>query len=207
MLSSFSYGKIKAHFLSRGYRVRLPFLGAVKLKRELPEGIPYEVRLRKQDGRWYASINYWKPPVTAEDKTHVFGGVDVGQTPLAVDSELVHYENPKALQKHLRQLQRWQRASARRAPGSRGWCEAQRRIAAVHRRVTGLRENAHHQLSRLLVRKYAVLAIERLNVAGMDKLRHQARSIREAAIGGLLQKLRYKAGLGTVHNQVGYGVC
>ena len=174
-------------------RIRLPYLGSVKLKRDLPEGIPYEVRLRKQDGRWYASINYWKPPVTAEDKTHVFGGVDVGQTPLAVDSELVHYENPKPLEKHLRQLRRWQRASARRTPGSRGWREAQRRIAAVHRRITGLRENAHHQLSRLLVRKYAVLAIESLNVAGMDKLHHQARSIRDAAIGGLLQKVRYKA--------------
>ena len=177
-----------------GYqRIRLPYLGSVKLKRELPEGIPYEVRLRKQDGRWYASINYWKPPVAAEDKTHVFGGADVGQNPLAVDSELVHYENPKALQKHLRQLRRWQRASARRTPGSRGWSEAQRRLAAIHRQITGLRENAHHQLSRLLVRKYAVLGIENLNVAGMDKLPHQARSIRDAAIGGLLRKLRYKA--------------
>ena len=54
-------------------------------------------------------------------------------------------------------------------------------------------ENAHHQLSRLLVGKYAVLGIETLNVAGMDKLRHQARSIRDAAIGGLLRKIRYKA--------------
>ena len=48
-------------------------------------------------------------------------------------------------------------------------------------------------MSRLLVGKYAVLGIESLNVAGMDKLRHQARSIRDAAIGGLLRKIRYKA--------------
>ena len=64
---------------------------------------------------------------------------------------------------------------------------------AIHRRINGLRENAHHQVSRLLVRKYAVLAIESLNVAGMDQLPHQARAIRDAAIGGLLQKIRYKA--------------
>lgn len=48
-------------------------------------------------------------------------------------------------------------------------------------------------MSRLLVGKYAVLGIESLNVSGMDKLRHQARSIRDAPIGGLLQKVRYKA--------------
>ena len=76
---------------------------------------------------------------------------------------------------------------------SRCWGEAQQRINAIHRRINGLRENAHHQLSRLLVRKYAVLAIESLNVAGMDKLPHQAKAIRDAAIGGLLQKIRYKA--------------
>ena len=174
-------------------RIRLPYLGSVKLKRELPEGMPYEVRIKKQDGQWYASVNYWKPPVVAEDKTHVFGAVDVGQNPLAVDSELVHYDNPRSLGKHLRKLRRWQRALARRTVGSRGWHEAQRRVNAIHRRIVGLRENAHHQLSRLLVGKYAVLGIESLNVAGMDKLRHQARSIRDAAIGGLLRKIRYKA--------------
>ena len=77
--------------------------------------------------------------------------------------------------------------------GSSGWYKAQRRIDSCHRRVRGLRENAHHQLSREVVRKYAVLGIETLNVSGMDKLRHQAKAIRDAAIGGLLQKVRYKA--------------
>ena len=38
-----------------------------------------------------------------------------------------------------------------------------------------------------------MLAIESLNVAGLDKLPHQAKAIRDAASGGLLQKIRYKA--------------
>ena len=174
-------------------RIKLPYLGSVKLKRELPDGIPYEVRIKKENGFWWASVNYWKPPVDAEEKTHLCGAVDVGITPLAVDSELVHYDNPKALGQSLRKLRRWQRALARRTVGSQGWHEAQDHVAAIHRRIVGLRENAHHQVSRRLVRKYAVLAIESLNVAGMDRLRHQAKAIRDAAIGGLLQKIRYKA--------------
>ena len=174
-------------------RIKLPYLGSVKLKRELPEGIPCEVRISRQNGRWYASVNYWRPPVDAEEKTHLCGAVDVGIAPLVVDSELVHYDNLKALYQMLRKLRRWQRVLARRTVGSRGWREAQQRINAIHRRINGLRETAHHQVSRLLVGKYAVLAIESLNVAGMDKLRRQARSIRDAAIGGLLQKICYKA--------------
>ena len=174
-------------------RIRLPYLGSVKLKRELPHGLSYEVRIKRDNGVWYASINYWKPPAGAEEKTHLCGAVDVGINPLAVDSELAHYDNPRALDRSLRKLARWQRALARRTVGSRGWHEAQQRINAIHRRINGLRENAHHQVSRLLVRKYAVLAIESLNVAGMDKLPHQAKAVRDAAIGGLLQKVRYKA--------------
>ena len=173
-------------------RIRLPYIGSVKLAQQLPPGIPYEVRISKKNGQWNISINYWKPPVT-ENKTYVFGAVDVGINPLAVDSELTHYENPKALYQHQRQLQRWQRTQSRRTPGSKGWQEAQRRINSLHKRINGLRSNAHHQLSRHLVRKFAVLAIESLNVAAMDKLPNQAKAIRDAAIGGLLDKIRYKA--------------
>ena len=120
------------------------------------------MRIRKENGSWNASVNYWKPPVDAGEKTHLCRAVDVGITPLAVDSQLVHYENPKALGQSLRKLARWQRVLARRTVGSRGWHEAQRRVAAIHRRIIGLRENGRHQVSRLLVRKYAVLAIESL---------------------------------------------
>ena len=187
--SGMTYVKYDGH-----RRIRLPYIGSVKLKRELPEGIPYEATIKKQHGTWYISIAYWAPPKPSESKTHAAGGVDVGQSPLAVDSNLVHYENPNPLGKSLKQLARWQRALDRRTPGSRGWRQAQQRVNNIHKRIFNLRNNAHHQLSSLLVRKYQVLAIEDLNAAGMDKLRSQARSIRDAAIGGLLRKIRYKAG-------------
>ena len=44
-------------------RIRLPYLGSVKMTRALPDGIPYEVTIRKRNGRWYASVAYGKPPV------------------------------------------------------------------------------------------------------------------------------------------------
>ena len=101
--------------------------------------------------------------------------------------------NPKAYNQAQRQLRRWDRSLSRRTPGSRGCAEAQRRIDKLNRRIRGLRPNAHHQTGRDLVRKFAVLGIETLNVAGMDKLGSQAKAIRDAGIGGLLEKVRYKA--------------
>ena len=79
-------------------RIRLPYLGSARMTRHLPEGIPYEVTIRKSNGRWYASVAYWKPPVTPPDReTQSVVGVDVGINPLAMDSDGVTYDNPRAI--------------------------------------------------------------------------------------------------------------
>ena len=71
-------------------RIRLPYLGSVRMTRPLPDGFPYEVSVRKHNGRWYASVAYWKPPIqTPCRETQSAGGVDVGINPLAVDSDNV----------------------------------------------------------------------------------------------------------------------
>ena len=175
-------------------RIRLPYIGSVKMTRTLPEGMPYEVTIRKRNGRWWASIAYWKPPVAPPSReTQSVGGVDVGIKPLAVDSGGEHYENPKALESALRRLRRWQRAQARRTPRSRGWWEAQRRIDATQRRIIGLRSNAHHHVSRALVGKYHTIGIESLNVAGMIRAGLQSKALSDAGMSGLLSQVRYKA--------------
>ena len=175
-------------------RIQLPYLGSVRMTRSLPEGIPHEVTVQKRNGRWYASVSYWKPPIAPPDRENQsVGGADVGITPLAVDSDGVEYQNPQAYGSALRKLRRWQRAQARRTPGSRGWWEAQRRLDQAHRRVIGIRNNAHHHVSITLVRKYHTLGIETLNVAGMIKAGLQSRALADAGMSGLLDQIRYKA--------------
>ena len=175
-------------------RIRLPYLGSVRMTRLLPDGIPYEVSVRKHNGRWYASVAYWKPPIqTPCRETQSAGGVDVGINPLAVDSDNVTYDNPRGYYQTQRRLKRWQRAQARRTEGSRGWWEAQRRIDSAHRRATGLRNNAHHQVSRALVGKYHTLGIETLNVAGMIRAGLQPKALADAGMASLLNQIRYKS--------------
>ena len=175
-------------------RLHLPYLGSVRMTRSLPEGIPYEVTIRRRNGGWYASVAYWKPPIAPPNRENQsVGGADVGINPLAVDSDGTEYPNPKAYGKALRKLHRWQRAQSRRTPGSRGWWEAQHRLDQAHRRVTGLRNNAHHHVSRELVRKYHTLGIETLNVAGMIKAGLQSKALSDAGMASLLEQIRYKA--------------
>ena len=176
-------------------RLRLPHIGSVKLRHGLPDGaVVSKVTIKRLNGRWYASLSLRVPDKAQEQKPQPAGGLDVGISTLAVESDGTEHENPRALRCSLRALRRWQRAQSRRKSGSRGWHEAQRRIDGCQRRIAGLRNNAHHQLSRSVVRKYRVLGVETLNVFGMDKLRWQAQAIRDAAIGGLLRKVEYKCG-------------
>ena len=193
-------------------RLRLPYLGSVRMTRSLPQGIPHEITIRRRNGRWYASVAYWKPPMAPPQReTQSVGGVDVGISPLAVDSGGDHpnakshyqpaptasgqwqYPNPRGYEQALKTLRRWQRAQARRTPDSRGWWQAQRRIDRAHRKARGLRNNAQHHVSRALVQKYHTLGIESLNVAGMLRSSLQSRALSDAGMYSLLRQIRYKA--------------
>ncbi len=182
-------------------RIRLPVIGSLKLSRTLPDGIiPHEVTILKSCGKWYAAIQYWKPPVPPHDRdTQATGGLDVGINPLAAvasggpESEGQEIPTLKGYYQAERQLRRWQRAQSRRAKSSRGCAEARRRIDQLHRRITGLRNNAHHQLSSALVRQFHTIGIESLNVKGMIAAGLQAKAMTDAGISGLLSKIRYKA--------------
>ncbi len=150
-------------------RIKLPYLGSVKLAHTLPKGIIHEAHISFRNGQWLLSINYWKPPVAPpEPDTRILeGGADTGINPSATDSEGQTWENPKAYYHAQNKLARWQRAQARRTRGSHGWWEAQRRIDRLHRRITNLRNNATHLMTSELVHKFQHLVIEDLHVTGL----------------------------------------
>ena len=186
-------------------RIRLPTIGSLKLTSPLPaDFIPVSARIFHANGRWMISLNGYAPPLpqTACD-TQAAIGTDVGINPLAVsvdtDGVVVTDDNPKAYYRNQRKLAKWQRRQARRKPGSRGYKEAQRHIDRCHRSNAGIRSNAQHHISKRIATGYYAVGIESLNVKGMDQLRFQAKAIKDAAIGTLLHRIRYKAAWHGVH--------
>ena len=173
-------------------RVRLPLIGSVKLAHTLPKGIYHEAHIKRGNGRWYISLKLWKAPEPMPGKDdRKTGAVDTGINPHATDSDGDVYENPKAYYAMERKLRRWQRAQARRTRGSRGWWEAQDRIDRCHRRIQGLKQNAQHQMTSTLMKKYSTLVIEDLNVRGMmhgTTPKAQA----DASMGQIRRQLEYK---------------
>ena len=175
-------------------RLHLPNLGSLKLAHTLPKGIIYEAHISYRNGQWVLSINYWKEPSEKPnpDDRIPQGAVDTGITPLATDSEAQTWENPKAYYAAERRLARWQRAQARRTPGSRGWWEAQHKIDRLYRRINGLRKNSQHRMTSELTNKFQNLVIEDLNVAGMMQGR-TPKAQADAGIAEIKRQLIYKA--------------
>lgn len=78
---------------------------------------------------------------------------------------------------HLKQLQR---AVSRKKRGSNRRKKAVHVLAQLHEKVANQRKDYAHKLSRQLVNRYGLIAFENLNVQGMIKNCHLAKSITDA---------------------------
>ena len=174
-------------------RIKLPYLGSVKLNHTLPQGIIHEAHISLKNGQWLLSVNYDKPPEQPPDPDPRIkdGAADTGINPHATDSERQNWKNPKAYYKAQKKLRRWQCAQARRQVGSRGWWEAQHHIDRLHRKINGLRKHAIHQMTSDLVHKYQNLVIEDLYVKGLMQGK-TPKAQADASMGEIKRQLIYK---------------
>jgi len=123
-------------------------------------------------------------------------GIDMGLKTLATvfDGEkIIPFENPKALEKKLAQLRRYQRRVSRRVKGSHRREAAKRRVARLHQKIAYIRKNAAHQATCAIVRMADTLVVESLSVAGMMKSKLHSRATADAAMGDFLRQVGYKA--------------
>jgi putative transposase len=89
--------------------------------------------------------------------------------------------NPRYLTDALPEFRRTQRARSRKKTGGKNRRKARQAVAKVHVRVSNLRREHHHQTALKLVRRYGLIAVERLsikNMLGNDRL---ARAISDVA--------------------------
>ena len=195
-------GKCKDSFIAavshevkmEGKHIWIPKLGWVKLSQRLRfSGRIRRVTISRTADHWYAAINIETPWELPCRENQADGGLDVGIDPLAVESDGTRWGNPRPLKTSLKNLRLWQRRMTRRKKGSRGHKIAKFKVARLHERIAFVRNDAHHKISKSVVDKYSRLGVESLNVKGMLKNRHLSKHLSDAALSGLLTKVRYKA--------------
>jgi len=148
---------------------------------------------RDPAGRWFVTFHLDAPGPTPLPATGRNAGVDVGLTHFAALSTGEKIPHPEDWERHERRLKRYQRRLARCKRGSANRAKRAVKVARAHAKVADGRRDFLHKASTDLVRRFDVIAIEDLNVAGMVRNRKMARAISCAAWPDFRSLLMYKA--------------
>jgi putative transposase len=184
--------------------VQVPRLGRLRLKERgyLPTGGAkiLSATVSERAGRWFVSIQVEEEVLEPTPARGEPVGVDLGVKTLAMCSDGIHYENPKALSRAQKKLRRLQRQLARQQKGSRNREKTRRRIARLHYRIANVRGDTLHKATSGIVAKTkpdserpCVVVLEDLNVSGMLGNHHLARAIADVGMYEFGRQVRYKA--------------
>jgi putative transposase len=180
----------------RDGRLYIQHVGLVRLfqHRPIPDGARIKMAILKRDrlGNWYVIFQLELSDPEVEDIVGPEVGIDMGLLSFATLSTGEQIDNPRWFRASEEKLAALQRRRARCQRGSRQYRELTRQMRRLHQHIANQRRDFQHKVSTELVRRFAFIAVEDVNVNGLCRS-HVAKSMGDAGWGSFLAMLSYKA--------------
>lgn len=173
--------------------VGIPGQIKVKWHRNLPVNAKVGAAvLSRSCGKWYVCFQITVPEMYGPWPEKGAVGIDVGLSSLIATSDGETVATPQFTKDAAKKQRRLQRAVARAKRGSKGRLKAKQNLSRHSARTANRRRDFAHKLSRDLVDRHSLIAVEDLNVSGLARTM-LSKSVHNAAWTQLREMIEYKA--------------
>ena len=178
-------------------RIRLAKLGYIhyhtskKYKKILKSSKINNVTVKQENGKYYAIVNI-TTTVEEFDKTGENIGIDLGFKSLAIFNNSLKIDNLD-LKKEDQMISKYQKKLARQEYMSKNYKKTLNKIHKWQNRKNNKKQNEYHHLSKQIVKKFDIISMENLNIAGMFQNKKWSAKLQKISLSQLVSMIKYKS--------------